>query len=178
LRSFDGSLAKSDFTATYKFALLTSLADLAVGIGADNGAELTLTNRQIAERFVRLYWQHATPYGTGRAETQPGVVIQNLGAQAAVLTAIVEFRKSMPGSTFQQARAAQGFTALVGKVATVVSAQPLKYLQNFGGVADPFIYMRSARGGITLQPGRLLPSALLYAGAADVTYALGRAFQA
>ena len=38
-------------------------------------------------------------------------------------------------------------------MATVVSAQPLNYLQNFGGVTDPFLYVRSARGGITLLHG-------------------------
>ncbi|MEM5314284.1 hypothetical protein [Paraburkholderia sp. JHI869] len=82
LTRFQRLFAEGDFTATYKFALLISLADLAVEIGADDGAELTLTKRQIAERFVQLYWRHATPYGTGRAGTQPGVLIQNLGTQA------------------------------------------------------------------------------------------------
>jgi hypothetical protein len=55
--------AEGDFTATYKFALLISLADLAVEVGADDGSELPLSNRQIAERFVQLYWRHAIPYG-------------------------------------------------------------------------------------------------------------------
>jgi HNH endonuclease len=54
-------LSEGDFTATYKFALLISLADLAVEIGADDGATLLLTNRQIAQRFVQLYWRHSMP---------------------------------------------------------------------------------------------------------------------
>ena len=145
--------AEGDFTATYKFALLISLADLAVEVGADDGAELTVTNRQIAERFVQLYWRQASPYGAGRPGTQPGVLVQNVGVQAAVLTAIGEFRASSAASTVQQARTHPGFAALLAKVATVVSAQPLNYLQNFGGVMDPFLYARSARGGITLLHG-------------------------
>jgi 5-methylcytosine-specific restriction endonuclease McrA len=145
--------AEGDFTATYKFALLISLSDLAVEVGADDGAELALTNRQIAERFVQLYWRHATPYGTGRPGTQPGVLVQNIGAQAAVLTAIGAFRASTPGTTVQQARTDPCFAALLAKVATVISAQPLNYLQNFGGVTDPFLYVRSVRGGITLLHG-------------------------
>ena len=32
--------AEGDFTATYKFALLIALSDLAVELGADDGAEL------------------------------------------------------------------------------------------------------------------------------------------
>ena len=43
--------AEGDFTATYKFALLIALADLAVEMGADDGAELNLSVRQIAERL-------------------------------------------------------------------------------------------------------------------------------
>ncbi|WP_429356465.1 HNH endonuclease [Paraburkholderia sp. 32] len=145
--------AEGDFTATYKFALLISLADLAVEGGPDEGAELTLTNRQIADRFIQLYWRHSTPYGTGRTDTQPGVLVQNLGDQAAVLTAICQYRASTPGITIQQARTDPGYAALLTKVAAVVSAQPLNYLQNFGGVTDTFLYERSGHGGIVLKPG-------------------------
>ncbi|VTU14408.1 hypothetical protein RA8CHR_00576 [Variovorax sp. RA8] len=35
--------AEGDFTATYKFALLIVLSDLAVELGADDGSELSLT---------------------------------------------------------------------------------------------------------------------------------------
>lgn len=36
---------ESDFTATYKFALLMALADLAVELGADDGEELLVSIR-------------------------------------------------------------------------------------------------------------------------------------
>lgn len=145
--------AEGNFTATYKFALLISLADLAVELGADDGAELTLSNRQIADRFVQLYWRHTMPYGADGSATEAGVLIQNVGRQAAVLSAIAEFRTTFPGITFQQARITFGFEPLIAKVASVVFAQPLNYLQNFGGATDPFLYVRSARGGITLKHG-------------------------
>lgn len=145
--------AEGDFTATYKFALLISFAELAVERGADNGAELTLSTRQIAERFVFLYWKHATPYGTGRVGSQPGILVQNLGVQAAVLNAIAEFRAGTTASSALQASSFPGFATLLSKVATVVSAQPLQYLQNFSGVTDPFLYERSSRGEVTLKPG-------------------------
>lgn len=145
--------AEGDFTATYKFALLISFAELAVEHGADDGAELILTTRQIAERFVYLYWKHASPYGTGRAGSQPGILVQNLGVQAAVLNAITEFRASTSASSALQASDLPSYAPLLSKVATVVSAQPLKYLQNFGGVTDPFLYERPSRGAVTLRPG-------------------------
>lgn len=145
--------AEGDFTATYKFALLMTLADLAVELGADDDAALPLSNRQIAERFIQLYWRHAVPYGTGSLGAEPGVLIQNAGTQAAVLTAIANFRAASRANTVQQARADPSYQALLSKVATVVSAQPLNYLQNFGGIADSFLYERVAPGRILLKPG-------------------------
>lgn len=145
--------AEGDFTATYKFALLISFAELAVEHGADDGAELTLTTRQIAERFVYLYWKHAAPYGTGRAGSEPGVLVQNLGVQAAVLSAIAEFRANTAASSALQASSLPSYGLLLSKVASVVSAQPLTYLQNFAGVTDPFLYERKSRGSVTLKSG-------------------------
>lgn len=145
--------AEGDFTATYKFALLTALADLAVAHGHDDGAALRLSNRQIAECFVTLYWRHAMPYGTGRPGATAGVLVQNLGDQAAVVKAISEFRTQTGANSLVQAKAMPGFADLVAKVAATVSAQPLKYLQNFGGGADPFLYEREGRGTIRLHPG-------------------------
>jgi 5-methylcytosine-specific restriction endonuclease McrA len=143
--------AEGDFTATYKFALLIVLSDLAVELGADVGSELSLTTRQIAERFVQLYWRHALPYGTGRLHATPGVLVQNRGVQAAVLTAIAEFRSTSSSTTLQQARSEANYGPLLSKVATVVAAQPLTYLQNFGGITDSFLYQRPGRGIVVLK---------------------------
>ncbi|SCK54682.1 Restriction endonuclease [Variovorax sp. HW608] len=144
--------AEGDFTATYKFALLIALSDLAVELGADDGRELPLSIQQIADRFVQLYWRHALPYGTGRQDTNAGVLVQNLGVQAAVLTSIAAFRASSGATTSTQARAMPAYGALVAKVSAVVSAQPLTYLQNFGGITDPFLYEKAGRGMIQLKP--------------------------
>lgn len=145
--------SEGDFTATYKYALLISLADLAVELGADDGSDLVVSNREIAEKFIALYWQQAMPYTSGRAATEPAVLIQNLGRQASILTAICEFRKSSGLTSYQQAKTSHFYVALVTKVATTVSTQPLTYLQNFGGVTDSFIYERGERGTIQMKPG-------------------------
>ena len=142
--------AEGDFTATYKFALLIALSDLAVDLGSDDGAKLPLSIQQIADRFVQLYWRHALPYGMG-ADRQVGVLAQNLGVQAAVLSSIAAFRASSGAMTLTQARAMPTYKALITRVAGVVSAQPLKYLQNFGGVTDPFLYERTGPGMIHLK---------------------------
>ena len=144
---------ESDFTATYKFALLMALADLAVELGADDGEELVLSIRQIAERFIQLYWRQTLPYGTGRASTSPGILVQSNGAQAAVVSAITTFRSRHGAATPQLARALPEYPALLGAVAQTVSAQPLNYLQNFDGVTDAFLYERAGAGQVRLKPG-------------------------
>lgn len=145
--------AEGDFTATYKFALLICLADLAVELGADDGCDLILKTRQIGERFISLYWQHGLPYSSGHATSAPGVLVQNNGAQAAVVSAVSTFRANTAGASLQVAAGLPGYRELVRVVTNTVSAQPLNYLQNFGGGTDEFLYERTGAGKIRLKPG-------------------------
>ena len=145
--------SESDFTATYKFALLIALADLAVELGADNGEELMVSIRQISERFIQMYWRQALPYGTGRSNTSPGILTQNNGVQAAVVSAIAAFRTQHGAATPQLARTLPEYQMLLGTVAKTVSAQPLNYLQNFGGITDAFLYERAGAGKVKFKPG-------------------------
>lgn len=145
--------SEGDFTATYKFALLIALADLAVERGNDTDAPLTLALRDIAARFIGLYWNHVAPFGEHNDAQAAGMLSQNLGAQAAVLSAIADFRRQTNVSTIRQANQDASYPALLSKVVGVVSAQPVNYLQNFGGVTDQFLYERSGQGRLTLKPG-------------------------
>ena len=145
--------AEGDFTATYKFALLIALADLAVEHGADNGDELILTTRQIGLRFVSLYWKQSLPYGNGKPGSETGILIQNSGTQAAVVSSIANFREQTQVQTLIAATNHPSFNSLLSVVAATVSAQPLSYLQNFGGGTDEFIYERAGTGKIRLKPG-------------------------
>jgi 5-methylcytosine-specific restriction endonuclease McrA len=144
--------AESDFTATYKFALLIALADLAVEIGNDSKEPLELNHRAIAAKFIELYWQQTAPYSTGRTGTSQDVLMQNSGTQAAIITAIVEFRRNNLAATVHSARFLPGYQTLILKVVPTISAQPINYLQNLGGGTDPFLYER-VRGAIILKPG-------------------------
>ena len=67
--------SEGDFTATYKYALLIALADLAVELGRDDDEPLRLANQSIAAKFIELYWQQAAPYssaGSGRVRASRG----------------------------------------------------------------------------------------------------------
>jgi len=61
---------EGEFVATYKFALLIALVELAIERGDDTGAPLELDLDSIAEKFIEQYWPHAAPYGA--AEGAPG----------------------------------------------------------------------------------------------------------
>src|SRR5262245_54853290 len=55
-------LKEGAFVATYKYALLTAVADLSVENGDDSGGPLTLQISDIAEKFISYYWRQSTPY--------------------------------------------------------------------------------------------------------------------
>jgi 5-methylcytosine-specific restriction endonuclease McrA len=132
--------AEGDFTATYKFALLVSIADYAVQYGQDNNEELKIPTRNIGAKFIELYWQQSAHY-------KDGILVQNLGAQAAVVAKIASFRNT--GRTL--ADALKSRELLTAVTATVV-AQPIKYMQNLGGSTDVFLYVKG-EGFISLLPG-------------------------
>jgi 5-methylcytosine-specific restriction endonuclease McrA len=142
---------ESDFSSTYKYALLISLADLAIELGKDDNSELELTNRQIAERFIELYWQQSSPYKTSKANNS-GVLYQNHGTQAAIIKAIQAFRDENSFNSPNAAKHAKEYKKLVTVVTGTVAKQPINYLQNVGGGALPFLYERST-SSITLKKG-------------------------
>src|SRR5438309_11265397 len=82
-------LAEGLFVASYKFALVQALADLAVLKGEDSGAPLELATRDIAAKFVELYWRQSRPLPVGDAAS--GLVLeQNNGRQAAIISQIAQ----------------------------------------------------------------------------------------
>ena len=142
---------ESDFSSTYKYALLISLADLAIELGKDDDSPLELSNRQIAERFIELYWQQTTPYKTSEAN-QSGILFQNNGNQAAIIKAVHDFRQQNNCNTSESAKRLKEYKKLVTAVAAIVAKQPINYLQNVGGGVLPFLYESNA-SSITLKSG-------------------------
>ena len=142
---------ESDFSSTYKYALLISLADLAIELGKDDDSKLELTNRQIAERFIELYWQQSSPYKTSKSNDR-GVLYQNNGIQAAIIKSIQAFRDENNFNSPNTAKHSKEYKKLVTAVASTVAKQPINYLQNVGGGALPFLYERNT-SSITLKKG-------------------------
>lgn len=152
LRTLQRVLKEGDFTATYKFALLQALLDIAVESRIRNDAELPVSYRQLAERFVEYYWGHAEPYRPGMEGG--GVLAQSAGKQAAVLRLISEVRGHNGSRTLAQLRRDSHYPALLSRVAKVIREQPVRYIQNLNGGRIEFLFAPAPDGrGIVLKRG-------------------------
>jgi hypothetical protein len=82
-------LAEGHFVATYKFALFQALADLAVLKGQDSCAPLELSTKEIAAKFIELYWRQCRPFQV--AGVEPGLILhQNTGRRPSSRASAVE----------------------------------------------------------------------------------------
>lgn len=92
---------EGDFSATYKYALLLALAELAIESDCIDGAPLELPMRRIAEKFAEFYWLQSAPYVAPNDTS--GVLVQNKGIQAAVVRDLIKLRAAGV-TTLAQAR--------------------------------------------------------------------------
>lgn len=160
LRKLQRILEEGQFTATYKFALVHALADLAVQYGDDSDAPLRLPARAIAERFVELYWRQVAPWpGSDLALRKRPALVQNTGRQASVVRMVQEARSGF-GDRLDRLRAQElEWEALATSVDQSIRKMPLYKLQKVGREpADEFLYAhelegRGADATIELKPG-------------------------
>lgn len=153
LRNIQRLLAEGLFVASYKFALVHALADLAVLKGDDSGSPLDLDTKDIAAKFVELYWRQCRPFPLG--ETSDLIIQQNTGKQAAIISKIVDSQKKCGASLFRLKQVAPNqWSELVSEVDQVVRTMPLWRLQTVGEERLDFLYDNLGRGTrITLKPG-------------------------
>src|SRR5579872_6804056 len=116
LRNIQRLLAEGLFVASYKFALVHALADLAVLKGDDSGAPLEIETKEIAVRFVDLYWRQSRPFPVG-GEVAGLVLQQNTGNQAEIISHIVKSQEQCGASLFRLKQAASArWGGLVTKI--------------------------------------------------------------
>ena len=132
-------LDQGAFTATYKFAVLLAMTDLCMERAARDGhAPTKLHPRDLALKTVELYWAHTALF---RGEL---LLRQNSGSQAAIVTAIRDFRERLGEQATTPARARHldpiGFEALLDQVEWKLIQMPLPRLQRIGGQDEWFIY--------------------------------------
>ena len=149
-------LSEGSFVATYKYALLVALVELAIERGDDSNRELVLPIHDIADKFSELYWRQAVPYEADSASATGLVLHQNQGKQASAISRLAKLRDEMQGSrsTLAEARRSRDWKQLVTRMQSLLKAMPLWRLQRVGHEDVRFLY----EGGpgtdcITLLPG-------------------------
>ena len=149
LRNIQRLLAEGLFVASYKFALVHALADLAVLHGDDTGRPLEISTRDIAAKFVELYWRQSRPFDGGLT------LQQNTGRQAEIISKIAASQQASGGSLYRfKNTAPDGWSSLIRGVDQVVRTMPLWKLQTVGNERLDFLYDNLDRGSrITLKPG-------------------------
>lgn len=125
LRNIQRLLVEGQFTASYKFAMLHAIADLCVLKGEDSGAALVLDVKDIAEKFIELYWQQCRPFQLGDQVT--GIILQqNTGRQAAVISNVIKAQQDLGDSLFRLKHTSPDlWRSLKGTVKRVVNEMPL-----------------------------------------------------
>lgn len=154
LERFQRLLESGGFVATYKYALLIALCNVAAESGIDDDREQRIEVRDLGEQFLRLYWTHARPY-----PGLPEPLRQNTGRQAAILQTVERARASLTNP--DRVDAADSVAERYVREATQrVKTMPLWKLQTIGAQkSDPdhpdnFLYpTREDEGCIVLRPG-------------------------
>ena len=142
-------LDEGAFVSTYKFALIMAIADYSVEHGNDSGESVTLTSRDIAERFIQYYWKQA-------AKPHPSAEIlkQSTDRQPVILKRIIELRTKCDGSLSADRNDTKKWGALLNKAASTIAAMPLWKLQIVGRSIVPFLYVQHGKGDvIEIHPG-------------------------
>lgn len=145
-------LSEGQFVATYKYALLVAIADLAVQFGSDDGSELDLPVISIAEKFIELYWRQCAPYGNVVADGDYGVLIQNAGQQASIISIVGKLRQRH--GSLVLARQVPAWKKAVTETSQLIEKMPLWRLQVLRKETLDFLYAKSpAKRSIRLKPG-------------------------
>jgi 5-methylcytosine-specific restriction endonuclease McrA len=150
LRNIQALLEDGGFVATYKYALLHALCDLSVERSSGNDGSMPIPLDALAGKFIEYYWRQSADYCGGG---QTGVLSQNDGTQAAIVSRLAALRSQFPtlARLRQNDRAWAGLLAFVSEKIRVM---PLFRLQTIGREARPFLYDNQITGGaVVLKPG-------------------------
>lgn len=149
-------LGEGSFVATYKYALLMALADIAVEVGRDDDSPLSIDTTLIAEKFVQYYWRQSAPYIAGSGAGNDRVLRQNTNKdkQAGIITLLHEARAQYEGALPEVRRRDREWRRIVAEVRKFVEVMPLWRLQTVGREQHDFLYENLGKGHhIQLRPG-------------------------
>jgi len=138
-------ISDGSFVATYKFALLLALADLAVERGDDTTESLPLDTLDLAEKFVHQYWRQFLPW-VPAGESTTGRLAQATGQDAAVINRVAAAHEQFQGSLPRLRRDKAAWSRLLRDVARTIEIMPLWKLQTVGPDKLHFLYPHVGKG--------------------------------
>ncbi|WP_168390289.1 HNH endonuclease domain-containing protein [Acinetobacter indicus] len=135
------------FTSTYKFALLMSLARLSVEQGEIREERVILSFKDIAEKFVELYWQQTTPYRYMPDEQNinnyehPFILyhLREKNKQATIVRLILESRLKFKTLAALKNNPIE-WSQLLKNITNQIKKYPIKLLQNIEKHNIEFLY--------------------------------------
>jgi hypothetical protein len=145
------------FTASYKYALLMSLAHISVESVNPDAAQI-IHVQEIARKFIEYYWRQAAPY-FGKETSMAQMLHQNRDRTkgAKIVSLVAEMRQQSDGSLASARQNTKLWESYVRKVAHVVRVMPLHKLQMIGRSRFEFLYTvpepEKFPGYIQLNPG-------------------------
>lgn len=152
LQQFQELLQHSDFTMSYKFALLKAICDLAIEL--PEGSR-TIDLDAVADRFVAIYWEQSKRFR--------GIDLNHGGSEARPSRAISLAKqwRSDFGNKYWRLQQADHIIAARRDMRTLIRKDVLWRLQPSG--QRPFIYRNKPRGNeIELMPGAARAMRLLH----------------
>lgn len=142
---------EGEFVATYKFALLISLTELAVEKGDETDAPLHIPLAELSTKFIELYWRQIKPYKTVEY-IDAAVLIQNQGKQAAIPNLVAEIQARYP--SLSDAKKSRQWNNVIIKVSNIIVKMPLWKLQTLRRQKVIFLYREELKNdGIELFNG-------------------------
>ncbi len=148
LKKIQSLFDDSSFNATYKYALLITLTDLAIEYGDDQGKPVELKSELIATRFSEIYWPQIKEFSTGVRGTSSGVLSQNNGGQAEIITTLQGIAEKLSVDDFSKVIGHKIWQQKLGKIIRTIWENPVFYLQDD---SNQFIYKYSSdRTSLTL----------------------------
>jgi hypothetical protein len=146
--------SEGSFVATYKFALLSALADLCIEMGEDTNAELTIPTRKIAEKFITFYWRQSRPFLPKGREVGALILRQNTGREAGVIRLLRQQLDSGINSLNQLQQDQHRWATVVTEVDVIIRQMPLWKLQTVGRSVLEFLYPNKMNGNsVQLKAG-------------------------
>jgi hypothetical protein len=144
-------LEEGSFAATYKHALLLSIADVCVEKGDDSSRCLRINTGELAEKFISYYWRQALPYQPIGQSHTGAILKQNTGKQAAIISAISKARTEYDGSLAKLEKNSRAWKRLKRDVAEVIRIMPLWKLQTVGRQRLDFLYPHDPNEGHQIE---------------------------